>query len=149
MDKDSAHGGIHLLPETILEHGVYWTAALNRNQNLLGKVMLVVNRPVDQVILLQDKEWEDLHRQARRVTAALTAVFHPEHFNYAFLQNVDRQVHLHVIPRYASSRAFGGALFDDPDYPGHYAVPAESRALTLEQVVALAETVRRAVHSAE
>jgi diadenosine tetraphosphate (Ap4A) HIT family hydrolase len=147
MDKNSTSSGIHLLPETLLERGRYWTAALNRNQNLLGKVMLVVNRPVEQVILLQDEEWIDLHRQVRRLTAALIDVFHPEHFNYAFLQNVDRQVHLHVIPRYASSRNFAGEVFDDPDYPGHYAVPAASRALMMEHLVALAETIRRALQS--
>jgi diadenosine tetraphosphate (Ap4A) HIT family hydrolase len=147
MDKDITSSGIYLLPETILERGMYWTVALNRNQNLLGKVMLVAIRPVEQVALLQDEEWVDLHRQVRRVTAALVDVFQPDHFNYAFLQNVDRQVHLHVIPRYASSRAFAGVLFNDPDYPGHYSVPAASRALTQEQVVALAETIRRALNS--
>lgn len=43
--------------------------------------------------------------------------FHPVHFNYAFLQNQDRHVHLHVLPRYDHAVTFGGDRFEDPDYP--------------------------------
>ena len=38
-----------------------------------------------------------------------------------------RHVHLHVIPRYATARLVGGLRFEDPDYPGHYAVPGPER----------------------
>src|SRR5262245_29455625 len=100
MTQELHLGSITLAPETIIDHGALWTVALNRNQNLLGKVMLVVNRPLEQVVLLREGEWADLQKQMRRVTLALTSAFQPDHFNYAFLQNQDRQVHLHVIPRY-------------------------------------------------
>jgi diadenosine tetraphosphate (Ap4A) HIT family hydrolase len=143
MTQELHLGGVTLAPETIIEHGALWTVALNRNQNLLGKVMLVVNRPLEQVILLREDEWTDLRRQMRRVTLALTAAFQPDHFNYAFLQNQDRQVHLHVIPRYAASRSFAGETFEDLDYPDHYHVPATPRMLTKEQLVMLSETIRR------
>jgi diadenosine tetraphosphate (Ap4A) HIT family hydrolase len=138
-------GGIQLAPETIIERGDLWTIALNRNQNLLGKVMLVVNRPLEQVILLREDEWAGLHEQMRRVTLALTAAFQPDHFNYAFLQNQDRQVHLHVIPRYAASRTFAGDTFEDSDYPDHYHAPATPHMLSKEQLAALSETIRRAL----
>lgn len=145
MTQELHVGGIHLAPETIIERGDLWTVALNRNQNLLGKVMLVLNRPLEQVILLREDEWADLHRQMRRVTLALTAAFQPDHFNYAFLQNQDRQVHLHVIPRYAASRSFAGETFEDPDYPGHYHVPATPHSLSKEQLLALSEIIGRAL----
>src|SRR3954454_22481651 len=138
-------GGIRLAPDTIIERGSLWTLALNRNQNLIGKVMLVLNRPLEQVILLQDDEWADLRRQMRRVTIALATTFQPDHFNYSFLQNQDRQVHLHVIPRYAASRAFAGEQFEDPDYPDHYHVPALPQNLSHERHAALVETIRRAL----
>lgn len=60
-------------------------------------------------------------------TERLTDAFSPDHFNYAFLQNQDRHVHLHVIPRYASDRRFAGMDFVDPDYPGHYAPGVENQ----------------------
>jgi diadenosine tetraphosphate (Ap4A) HIT family hydrolase len=56
--------------------------------------------------------------------------FQPDHFNYAFLQNQDRQVHLHIIPSYAAGRSFAGVTFEDPDYPDHYHVPASPRMLS-------------------
>lgn len=62
-----------------------------------------------------------------RATEVLVAAFQPDHFNYAFLQNQDHHVHLHVIPRYATSRTFAGLVFTDPDYPDHYVVPAPVR----------------------
>jgi diadenosine tetraphosphate (Ap4A) HIT family hydrolase len=105
--------------------------------------MLVLNRPLEQVILLREDEWTDLRRQMRRVTMALTAAFQPDHFTYAFLQNQDRQVHLHVIPRYAASRTFAGETFEDPDYPNHYHVPATPRDASREQALALVDTIRR------
>jgi diadenosine tetraphosphate (Ap4A) HIT family hydrolase len=52
-------------------------------------------------------------------------------------------VHLHVIPRYAERRMFGGEQFDDPDYPDHYAVPSAPRILTARQSTELAEELRR------
>jgi diadenosine tetraphosphate (Ap4A) HIT family hydrolase len=145
MSDEVSVGGIQLAPETVIERGARWTIALNRNQNLLGKVMLVVNRPLEQVILLREDEWTDLHKQLRRVTLALTTAFQPDHFNYAFLQNQDRQVHLHVIPRYAARRIFAGETFEDPDYPDHYHVPASPRILTQEHLAALVETILRAL----
>lgn len=102
---------------------------LNRNQNLLGKLMLVLRRHTEQVGALTPEEWTDLHLELRRATQALTALFRPDHFNYVFLQNLDRHVHLHVVPRYAAERVLGGLTFHDPDYPAHYAVPSPVRHL--------------------
>ena len=45
--------------------------------------------------------------------------------NYAFLQNLDRHVHLHVIPRYAAPREFEGERFEDRAWPDHYPVPGK------------------------
>ena len=61
------------------------------------------------------------------MTTALDKAFRPDHYNYAFLQNQDRHVHLHVFPRYASARRIGGAEFTDADYPDHDRVPSPMR----------------------
>ena len=67
-----------LLPETLVTAGPLWTVAVNRNQNLLGKTVLVVNRPVESVTALRPDEWADLHRQIARVTVALDELFEPD-----------------------------------------------------------------------
>jgi diadenosine tetraphosphate (Ap4A) HIT family hydrolase len=100
--------------------------------------MLVLRRHLETVPDLTPAEWADLHTQLRQATALLTAAFAPDHFNYAFLQNQDRHIHLHIIPRYASPRNFSGLIFTDPDDPNHDAVPSPSRLLTPDQLSALA-----------
>jgi diadenosine tetraphosphate (Ap4A) HIT family hydrolase len=126
----------------VLAESDYWRLVLNRNQNLLGKCFLVLSRHLEAVSQLSPLEWMDLHRQLIRATQALTAAFQPDHFNYAFLQNQDRHVHLHLIPRYAGPRIFAGLVFEDLDYPAHYSVPALVRHLTLAQFALLADMVR-------
>jgi diadenosine tetraphosphate (Ap4A) HIT family hydrolase len=129
----------------ILDDSTFWRLVLNRNQNLVGKSMLVSQRHVERVDCLAADEWDDLRIQIRRLTAALREVVQPDHFNYAFLQNQDRHVHLHVIPRYASPRMVAGIQVDDADYPGHYAVPAPHRPLEAEQSARLVALLRAAL----
>ena len=119
----------------------HWRLVLNRNQCLLGKCLLVLRRHQELVVALTTDEWTDLHEQIRRSTAMLTSAFQPDHFNYAFLQNEDRHVHLHVIPRYAGPREFFGLTFIDPDFPGHY-TPDVSRTLAGRQMRALADLLK-------
>jgi len=131
----------------VIAQEAHWAVVLNRNQNLLGKLMLVLRRHAEAVPDLRPEEWTELHSVMGRATGALTALFAPEHFNYAFLQNQDRHIHLHVVPRYSGPRLFAGQIFADPDYPAHYAVPAPVRPLAPEDRETLAEQLRRAYGS--
>ncbi len=132
----------------IIAESEHWRIVLNRNQNLLGKCFLVTRRHLEAVSALTSPEWRDLHGQMTRTTLALQLAFHPDHFNYAFLQNQDRHVHLHVIPRYAGTRMFAGTDFADPDYPDHYAVPTPVRALAMAEMAVLVEQLRRGMAEA-
>jgi len=115
---------------------------------LLGKCIIVLHRHEEDVTQLSEDEWGELHDLLGSTTARLRGTFQPEHFNYAFLQNQDRHVHLHVIPRYAAMHKFEGLAVEDTDYPGHYAVPAQLRQLTGEQMAALAASLQRVRPSA-
>lgn len=129
----------------ILADSMAWRLVLNRNQNLVGKSMLVARRHVEAVDQLSAEEWTDLRHQLGRITAALKQVAQPDHFNFAFLQNQDRHVHMHVIPRYARTRLVGGLRAEDPDYPDHYAVPAPNRPLAADRQEQLASLLRHAL----
>jgi len=87
-----------------------WTIAVNRNQNLLGKTMLVLNRPCTSVVEVTSEEWMVLHDRLRVLVPTLTALFRPDQFNLAFLMNQDAHVHLHIIPAYAAFREWNGLL---------------------------------------
>lgn len=126
----------------VLAEGEHWRVVLNRNQNLLGKLMIVLRRHTERVSELHPDEWAELHLEMWGAERALSALFQPDHFNFLFLQNQDRHVHLHVVPRYAAAGSFAALHFEDPDYPAHYAVPSPVRHLDENTWEALANALR-------
>ena len=77
-----------------------------------------------------------------RATDALRAAFDPAHFNYAFSQNMDRHVHLHILPRYAERRVFSGETFKDERYPDHYDPFGAPKTLAADKTEELAKLLR-------
>ena len=130
-------------PATVVEDGDVWVLAVNRNQNLLGKTMLVLRRPCSAVVDLDQTEWSLLHTEVVRVTSGLRSLFQPDQFNYAFLMNVDAQVHLHVIPRYAALRTWRGREFTDVNWGRPFGT--DQAALPSEDLTALAADLRAAL----
>jgi diadenosine tetraphosphate (Ap4A) HIT family hydrolase len=120
------------LETPVLMQTALWRVALNRNQDLLGKTIIVLRRHLEDASRLTRPEWGELRDHVFVATASLRRAFSPDHFNYAFLQNADRHVHMHVVPRYAVPRELGGEVFVDAGYPGHYAVPAPPRIVSSE-----------------
>ena len=138
---------IGLVPETVVEKGRYWTIATNLNQNLIGRLILVLNRDVEAVTALSLPEWADLHGEIARTRRALDAIFQPDQYNYAFLMNQDAQVHLHVVPRYAEQRTWSGAQFEDIHYGELFG--REQRILPNGQLARLATEIRGRLPSRE
>lgn len=124
----------------VIRRSTHWRTAVNLNQNLLGKLLIVLQRHEESVTSLTAAEWCELHEEVIWATARLRAAFAPDHFNYAFLQNQDRHVHLHVIPRYAGSRSLAGVDFEDPDWPDHYR-PGVERIVAPETTDAIARAL--------
>ena len=122
----------------------YWKLILNHNQRFLGACFWVLRRHLESITELTSTEWADLQPAIIQTTQALVRSFEPDHFNYVFLQNQDRHVHMHIYPRYAQPRSFAGATFEDTDYPSHYTVPAPSRNLIAEQYELIAQALRSA-----
>jgi diadenosine tetraphosphate (Ap4A) HIT family hydrolase len=101
-------------PATVIREGPLWRVVLNRNQNLLGKTMLVLRREASDVLDLTLEEWAAFTDELRQVRTAVDELFQPDQWNHAFLMNADPQVHCHVVPRYASPREWAGLTFTDP-----------------------------------
>jgi diadenosine tetraphosphate (Ap4A) HIT family hydrolase len=109
----------------IVRESTLWRIIVNRNQNLLGKLCIVLRRHEESVANLSTDEWSELRPEIQWAVDRLTQAFAPDHFNHAFLQNQDAHVHLHVLPRYAATRHFADLQFDDPDYGDHYGLDRE------------------------
>ena len=109
-------------PHFLIAQSPRWAIVLNRNQDLLGRCYLVLRRPETDVAALTGEELAELWGVLRKVKEILTNLWEPDHFNYAFLMNLDPQVHFHVIPRYRTRREFAGGTFVDPGFGDHYNV---------------------------
>ncbi|MCP4966156.1 MAG: hypothetical protein GY926_13095, partial [bacterium] len=84
--------------------------------------------------------WAELHTAIARTTTALATLYEPDQFNYAFLMNIDNQVHLHVVPRYQTNRSWHGLEFQDPNWGrafGH-----EIQLLEPDKIRAMADEIR-------
>jgi diadenosine tetraphosphate (Ap4A) HIT family hydrolase len=136
-------GPIGVVPGTLIETGKRWSLVLNRNQNLLGKCMIVLNRQETDVTRLSEAEWIGLRRYLQRLTAALDSLFQPDIYNFAFLMNEDRWVHLHVVPRYESPREWAGERFDDPHFGSLFGT--ELRILDTDALLRLSSAVAGAL----
>lgn len=126
-------------PKDYVGSGSYWHVIINRNQNYLGKTMLVLKRHETDVTALTAEEQIEFWQLLADVHKALGMLFQPDHFNYTFLMNQDAHVHLHVIPRYKASRDFAGLTFADERYGDHYRlsenlVPIEVRKKLAEEL---------------
>lgn len=137
---------LELLPETVIEERAHWTLAVNRNQDLLGKSMVVLRRECTAVIDVHDEEWATLRHELRRLVPALTELFHPDQINFAFLMNLDAQVHLHVIPRYATARRWRDLDFEDPHWGSAFG--QEQRVLNPDALADLAGEIRSVLETA-
>jgi diadenosine tetraphosphate (Ap4A) HIT family hydrolase len=136
-----------LVPETLVEESQYWTIAANLNQNLIGRLILVLNRDAEAITALSAPEWSDLHWEIARTRRALDVIFQPDQYNYAFLMNLAPQVHLHVVPRYAEPRTWAGAQFEDIHYGELFG--REQRILPNDQLARLATEIRRRLPSSD
>jgi diadenosine tetraphosphate (Ap4A) HIT family hydrolase len=111
------------LETPVIRESQHWLTFINRNQNLLGKTIIALRRHEEDVAALTLDEWTELRPEIGWITARLQQAFAPDHFNYSFLMNADRHVHLHVIPRYIGSRRLAGVEFADREYPDSYRRP--------------------------
>jgi diadenosine tetraphosphate (Ap4A) HIT family hydrolase len=131
---------LSLLPESVIEERPSWTLAVNRNQDLLGKTMLVLRRRCDAVIDIAPDEWALLRDELQRLVPALDRLFHPDQLNFAFLMNRDSHVHLHVVPRYGSPRRWHDRTFTDQHWGEVFG--REQRPLPSAELRLLANAIR-------
>jgi diadenosine tetraphosphate (Ap4A) HIT family hydrolase len=125
--------------EPVLRESRLWVTVINRNQDLLGKTFIALRRHEENVTRLTLEEWTELWEEVHWVTKRVQHAFMPDHFNYSFLMNQDRHVHLHVIPRYIGTRELAGTAFTDREYPDAYRAPANTAGIASPGVIAAVE----------
>jgi diadenosine tetraphosphate (Ap4A) HIT family hydrolase len=122
----------------------YWTVILNDNQATLGRVYFALNRHETDIAALTTAEQLDLFKCLTAAKDALNVLFMPDHTNFVFHMNLVNHVHAHLYPRYKSERDFGGEVFSDVHFGGHYD-PHETRNLAADKFSLLLNLIQAAL----
>jgi diadenosine tetraphosphate (Ap4A) HIT family hydrolase len=97
----------------IIKEYEYWTLAVAESQQLLGYLVIVLKEHKEFLVDLSDEQWLEFKQVAKDAQKALDAAFQPDWYNYQQLGNLNRHLHVYLIPRYKVPRIFEGRQFID------------------------------------
>lgn len=106
------------LSELAIFETQYWTWSLRPEQTTLGSGVLSLRRGCSRFSELKPQEYYDLEIVIKVIENTLQDIFSYDVMNYLMLMMIDKQVHFHIIPRYATERWFFGHKWEDNGWPG-------------------------------
>ena len=129
-------------PHTLVAQTDYWLVLIRPKQPTYGSLVLICKESAIAFSELSAQAFADLSVAVAGIERVLKQVVAYEKINYLMLMMVDRDVHFHVIPRYAGERVHEGVSFPDAGWP---AVPNLGAAVDLgpEGAAKLADWLRR------
>lgn len=104
-------------PDTLIHEGRYWSVLLRPQQATLGALVLVCKEDVLRYSDISPAAFVEQGIMVTGIETMLTEAFGYQRINYMMLMMVDPHVHFHVLPRYDSTREFGGVTFVDAGWP--------------------------------
>ena len=105
-------------PGTLIQEYQHWVLLLRPQQATLGALVLVCKNEADTFSRISAAAFSELKEITTAIENHLRQCFSYDKINYLMLMMVDRDVHFHVLPRYATTRIFGRQEFNDPGWPG-------------------------------
>ena len=130
-------------PESLICDYRRWVVLLRPHQTTLGALVLVCKDPVEAFGDISAEAFAELQEVTGDIEAGLGAFRPYQKINYLMLMMVDKHVHFHVIPRYASERQATGVTFVDRHWPKPPLI-TDSQDLSDDQLQALTELLRGA-----
>lgn len=123
-------------PATLIAEYDHWVVLLRPAQPTAGALVLAAKADATAFGDLPPPAFAELGHVVARIERALAGAVGYEKINYLMLMMQDRNVHFHVLPRYAGERTLGGVTVADAGWP---AAPQLGAAVTLTdgQVAAL------------
>lgn len=111
-------------PRTQVAETDSWLILVRPKQPTFGALVLICKESVEAFSQLSPAAFADLKTAIDGVERVLGEVVAYEKINYLMLMMVDKDVHFHVIPRYAGTREHGGRVFADAGWPAAPALGA-------------------------
>lgn len=106
----------------------HWLVLIRPKQPTFGSLVLVCKEAVQAFSDVSPSAFADLQVAIAGIERLLKSQVDYEKINYLMLMMVDKDVHFHVLPRYAGARAHEGVSFVDAGWP---AAPALGTAVEL------------------
>jgi diadenosine tetraphosphate (Ap4A) HIT family hydrolase len=127
-------------PATLIREYEHWLVLLRPAQVTLGSLVLASRSNAAAFSELPRDAFCEQHDAITAIEAALRRFVAYDRINYLMLMMVDREVHFHVVPRYAEPRRWKGREYPDSGWPG---APRLDCATTLnpEQLAELATQI--------
>ena len=104
-------------PDSSIHRYKYWSVLLRPQQITLGSLVIAAHSHVTQLSDLEVEAITELSQVTADIEGTLKSCFQHDKINYLMLMMVDPHVHVHVIPRYQSTRVFQDVTFTDDDWP--------------------------------
>ena len=116
-------------PQSLVREYERWCVLVRPHQATLGALVLVCREPAQAFSQISDEAFKELGSVIRDIEAGMRIFRKYDKINYLMLMMVDREVHYHVLPRYAEDQDFNDRTFADSGWP---AAPDLSEGPTLE-----------------
>ena len=109
--------------DNILARYEHWTSFLHPRQAYLGRNYIALNRTgyLDPYRDTTPAEKYELDVAVNGVYVALKKLYAPDKLDYTNFGNEWKHCHLHVIPRYKTSRDVNDEIFTDENWGRNYA----------------------------
>lgn len=104
-------------PESLVRDYSRWVVLLRPQQATLGALVLVCKDPALAFGDISPEAFAELPRVIGDIEAGLGRFRPYQKINYLMLMMVDKDVHMHVLPRYESDQEFGGTVYPDRGWP--------------------------------
>ena len=104
-------------PHTLVGETGSWLILARPKQSTFGALVLICKEEAHAFSEISRDAFADLAVVIAAVEAMLRKVVGYEKINYLVLMMVDRDVHFHVLPRYADERVHEGQAFPDAGWP--------------------------------
>jgi diadenosine tetraphosphate (Ap4A) HIT family hydrolase len=115
-------------PASLVAETEHWLILVRPKQPTLGSLVLVCKEAVQAFSDVSPAAFADLQVAVAGIERLLKSQVDYEKINYLMLMMVDKDVHFHVLPRYADTREHDGVSFPDAGWP---AAPALGSAVEL------------------
>lgn len=126
-------------PDSLIKQYNHWVVLLRPKQTTLGSLVLAYIPDVENLSDISKDGFLEFGNIVKDIEQVLKNIFQYDKINYLTLMMVDKNVHMHVIPRYANSRTYHNKPYIDKGWPG---VPDLSYSTSLnnqEQITLLEE----------